>query len=213
MFDQSPDGLLMAHAESFRIVDANPAMLKSLGYSLNELRALTLPQLLVDERIDAENHCEHLRQPDPRVPLQLVQRCRDGTALSVEAVGHRLELAGEALLAFTVSDVTVKRQVEQQQRKKQQQLDHLAHHDQLTGLPNRLYIAQYLPAAIEEARRGNLMLAVLFLDLDRFKHVNDSHGHEAGDHLLQEVARRVRAVVRKDDIVVRMGGDEFIVVL
>ncbi len=109
--------------------------------------------------------------------------------------------------------MTVKRQVEQHQRQRQQQLDHLAHHDPLTGLPNRLYFAQFLPAAIDEARRASTMLAVLFLDLDRFKHVNDSHGHEAGDHLLQEVARRVRTAVRKEDTVVRMGGDEFIVVL
>jgi diguanylate cyclase (GGDEF)-like protein/PAS domain S-box-containing protein len=213
VFQQSPHGLLMAHADTFQILDANPAMQQSVGYSLAELRALTLPQLLVDERTDDEAHCERLRQPDPRIPLQLVQRCRDGTALNVEVVGHRLELAGQALLAFTVSDVTVKRQAEQLQRKKQQQLSHLAHHDPLTGLPNRLYLAQFLPPAIEEARQGSSMLAVLFLDLDRFKHVNDSHGHEAGDHLLQEVARRVQAVVRKDDIVVRMGGDEFIVVL
>jgi len=213
VFEQSPNGLLIAHGETFRIVDANAAMRQSLGYSLRELRKLTLPQLLVDERIDAESLRSRLRQPDPGIPIPLVQRCRDGTMLNVEAIGHRLSLDGAALLAFTISDVTVKRLVEHQQRKKQQQLDHLAHHDPLTGLPNRLYFAQYLPAAIEEARRANTILAVLFLDLDRFKHVNDSHGHEAGDHLLQEVARRVRNAVRKEDTVVRMGGDEFIVVL
>ncbi len=211
--EQSPNGLLIAHGDSFRIIEANPAMQQSLGYSLRELRKLTLPQLLVDERIDAESLSTRLRQPAPGIPMPLVQRCRDGTMLNVEAVGHWLDVAGETLLAFTVCDVTAKRQLEQQQRKKQQQLDHLAHHDPLTGLPNRLYFAQFLPAAIEEARRANTMLAVLFLDLDRFKHVNDSHGHEAGDHLLQEVARRVRTAVRKEDTVVRMGGDEFIVVL
>jgi diguanylate cyclase (GGDEF)-like protein/PAS domain S-box-containing protein len=213
VYEQSPNGLLLAHAGSFRILDANPAMQRSLGYSLAELRTMSLPQLLVDERVDPESLLRQLRQPDPRVPLRLIQRCRDGSALDTEATGHRLDLAGEALLAFTVCDVTVKRQVEHQQLKKQQHLDHLAHHDQLTGLPNRLFLAQFLPTAIEEARRGGIMLAVLFLDLDRFKHVNDSRGHETGDKLLQEVARRVRAAVRKDDVVVRMGGDEFIVVL
>ena len=85
--------------------------------------------------------------------------------------------------------------------------------DQLTGLPNRLYLAAYLPGAIEDAKRTGTMLAVLFLDLDRFKHINDSRGHETGDKLLKAVAQRIRATMRNEDIVVRMGGDEFIVVL
>lgn len=96
---------------------------------------------------------------------------------------------------------------------KQQRLDHLAHHDQLTGLPNRLFLAAHLPGAIADAKLNGALLAVLFLDLDRFKHINDSRGHETGDQLLKIVAQRVRATVRNEDVVVRMGGDEFIVVL
>jgi diguanylate cyclase (GGDEF)-like protein len=95
----------------------------------------------------------------------------------------------------------------------QQRLDHLAHHDQLTGLPNRLFLAAHLPGAIEETQRSGQMLAILFLDLDRFKHINDSRGHETGDELLRVVAKRIRAAVRAVDVVVRMGGDEFIVIL
>ncbi|HXN80555.1 MAG TPA: EAL domain-containing protein, partial [Steroidobacteraceae bacterium] len=89
----------------------------------------------------------------------------------------------------------------------------LAHHDQLTGLPNRLYLAAHLPGDIEEAKQSGTVLAVLFLDLDRFKHINDSRGHETGDKLLKTVAQRVRATVRAQDVVVRMGGDEFVVIL
>jgi diguanylate cyclase (GGDEF)-like protein len=96
---------------------------------------------------------------------------------------------------------------------KQKHLDRLAHHDQLTGLPNRLFLQAHLPEAIERATAEKRLLAVLFLDLDRFKHINDSRGHEVGDKLLQEIAKRVRAAVRPDDVVVRMGGDEFVVVL
>jgi diguanylate cyclase (GGDEF)-like protein len=117
------------------------------------------------------------------------------------------------LYALTTRDVTVRRRVEAQLLEKQQHLDHLAHHDQLTGLPNRLFLAAHLPGAIEEAKRSGNMLAVLFLDLDRFKHINDSRGHETGDKLLKAVAQRIRNTTRTDDIVVRMGGDEFIVVL
>ncbi|HET9445249.1 MAG TPA: diguanylate cyclase, partial [Steroidobacteraceae bacterium] len=107
----------------------------------------------------------------------------------------------------------IQRKVEAQLLDKQQRLDRLAHHDQLTGLPNRLFLAAHLPLAMEESRKTRTPLAVLFLDLDRFKHVNDTHGHEVGDKLLQEVAQRIQSSVRSEDIVVRMGGDEFVVIL
>jgi diguanylate cyclase (GGDEF)-like protein len=109
--------------------------------------------------------------------------------------------------------VSLRRKIESQLLEKQQHLDHLAHHDQLTGLPNRLYLAAHLPEAIAEAQRTGASLAVLFLDLDRFKHINDSRGHEVGDKLLKTVAQRIKTTVRTEDVVVRMGGDEFIVVL
>ena len=107
----------------------------------------------------------------------------------------------------------VRRKIEAQLLENQQRLDRLAHHDQLTGLPNRLFLSAHLPVAMEEAKRTKLAFAVLFLDLDRFKHVNDTHGHETGDKLLQAVAQRVKDAVRADDIVVRMGGDEFVILL
>lgn len=107
----------------------------------------------------------------------------------------------------------IRRKIEAQLLDNQQRLDKLAHHDQLTGLPNRLFLAANLPIAVETARKASMPLAVLFLDLDRFKHINDTRGHETGDKLLQAVAARVREAVRSDDIVVRMGGDEFVVVL
>jgi diguanylate cyclase (GGDEF)-like protein len=107
----------------------------------------------------------------------------------------------------------IQRKVESQLLEKQQRLDRLAHHDQLTGLPNRHFLAVHLPVAMEESRKTRTPLAILFLDLDRFKHINDTHGHEVGDKLLQEVAQRIQASVRAEDIVVRMGGDEFVVIL
>lgn len=107
----------------------------------------------------------------------------------------------------------IQRKIEAQLLEKQQRLDRLAHHDLLTGLPNRLFLAAHLPVAMEQSRNTRTPLAILFLDLDRFKHINDTHGHEIGDKLLQEVAQRIQSSVRTDDIVVRMGGDEFVVIL
>lgn len=92
----------------------------------------------------------------------------------------------------------------------EQRLTHQATHDALTGLPNRTHLLERLSAAVEQAREGNgPPFAVLFLDLDRFKLVNDSMGHAAGDELLVEIAQRITGSVRADDIVARLGGDEF----
>lgn len=213
VLEQSPNGMLLADAVTLRIVDANPAFIATVGYSLAELRELAVPQVFVDDGLDVEALAARLRNPDIHVPMLLRERCKSGALLEVEATGFRLTLDGAELVAFGANDVTLRRKVEAQLLEKQEHLDHLAHHDQLTGLPNRLYLAHRLPGAIEEAKRSRTMLAVLFLDLDRFKHINDSRGHETGDRLLKTVAERVRATVREGDIVVRMGGDEFIVVL
>jgi diguanylate cyclase (GGDEF)-like protein/PAS domain S-box-containing protein len=94
-----------------------------------------------------------------------------------------------------------------------ERIEQLAHYDTLTGLPNRFLFRQRADEAIASARRHKKPLALLFLDLDRFKFVNDTQGHEAGDRLLQEVAGRVRSCVRGSDTVGRLGGDEFLVLL
>ncbi len=211
--EQSPHGVLIADATSLQVLVANPAVQRSLGYSLSELKSLTLGEIFQDESGDSDAVIARLRTPDPRLPLSLHQRCKNGTLVDVEIAGNRLELDGDAVLAFTMNDVTLRRKIESQLLEKQQHLDHLAHHDQLTGLPNRLYLAAHLPEALAEARGTGVTLAVLFLDLDHFKHINDSRGHEVGDKLLKTVAQRIRTTVRDEDLVVRMGGDEFIVVL
>ncbi|MEO8298032.1 MAG: EAL domain-containing protein [Burkholderiales bacterium] len=92
-------------------------------------------------------------------------------------------------------------------------VEYLAYHDGLTGLPNRSLFSKLLGQSIQQANRYNRRLAVMFLDLDRFKQVNDTLGHEAGDQLLQEVAARLKACLRDSDTVARLGGDEFVVLL
>lgn len=94
-----------------------------------------------------------------------------------------------------------------------QKLEHLAHHDPLTDLPNRMLLNARLKHAIEHATRSGVSLALLFLDLDRFKNINDVYGHPFGDELLRQVASRLRDCVRLDDTVARLGGDEFVVLL
>ena len=103
------------------------------------------------------------------------------------------------------------RRIERQRAQKEQQLVHLAHHDVLTGLPNRMLLNERLEQALQLANRGQ-GFAVLYLDLDRFKIINDTLGHTIGDELLKAVAERLRGCIRETDTVARMGGDEFAIV-
>ena len=97
------------------------------------------------------------------------------------------------------------------QRHLQQQLEHHAGHDELTGLPNRRLLWEHLDLALASLERGGRSLALLLCDLDRFKAVNDTFGHAAGDDLLRQVGRRLQAIVRPQDVLARYGGDEFVV--
>lgn len=112
--------------------------------------------------------------------------------------------------------ITITEELEQemtQRIKAQEKITYLAYHDHLTDLPNRLHFMEHLNHGIQLAKRMAKLLAVLFLDIDGFKMINDSMGHQAGDMLLVEVSERLKAVLRKSDIIARLGGDEFIILI
>ncbi|MDQ2068876.1 bifunctional diguanylate cyclase/phosphodiesterase [Natronospira bacteriovora] len=133
---------------------------------------------------------------------------RDGSRFVAlnSAVAIHDEVEGVTYLDGVISDITERKEAEKK-------INYLAHYDTLTGLPNRTLLRDRMEQAIAKARRDNTYLAVLFIDLDRFKNVNDSLGHAVGDRLLEEVARRLKRDTRAEDTVSRQGGDEFIVLL
>ena len=212
IIDQTNDGIVIVDAESLKVQYCNPAFLARIGYSENESGDLTLTDIFADAGSPPDTMLERLKDADPKRSLDLQLRCKGGALVDVEVRCNPLEADGREGLAYVTHDVSVRRKAEQQLIDNQQRLDRMAHHDQLTGLPNRHHLATFLPEAIADAQAANTMLGVVFLDLDRFKHINDTRGHETGDKLLQEVARRLRTCVRDSDVVIRMGGDEFVVV-
>ncbi|MGE5504659.1 MAG: diguanylate cyclase domain-containing protein [Actinomycetota bacterium] len=131
---------------------------------------------------------------------------KDGREVPLEIAVREMEQGGQVAYTSVVRDITLRKRAEERLR-------HLAHHDPLTGLPNRFLLADRLDAAINRAVRHHTPLAVIYIDLDRFKPVNDQYGHAVGDKLLVQVANDLAMAVRKTDTVARVGGDEFVALL
>jgi diguanylate cyclase (GGDEF)-like protein/PAS domain S-box-containing protein len=212
IIDQANDGIVIVDALTQQVLYTNPAFLERLGYTDLEAQALTLRDIFADGNASPESVLARLRESSSQMALSMQHRCKNGSLIDVEVRCNALDVDGRNVRAYVTHDVSLRRKAEQQLIENQNRLDRMAHHDQLTGLPNRHYLSAFLPEAIAAATAANTMLGVVFIDLDRFKHINDTRGHETGDKLLQEVATRLRAVVRDTDVVIRMGGDEFVVV-
>ncbi len=137
---------------------------------------------------------------------EVTARRRDGSEFVAEMTLWAIGEADDASFNLFARDIS-------ERKRREEQVKHMAFHDTLTGLPNRLQFEQYLERALQRARRHELAVAVLYLDVDKFKQVNDTLGHDAGDDLLRGVAGRLREAARGDDLVVRLGGDEFLIVI
>jgi diguanylate cyclase (GGDEF)-like protein len=155
----------------------------------------------------AGNH----EQPAESRPAQLIRG--DDQRRDVEFTVVDLDAGtGGRVHAMLLQDISHRREAERRAQEHQLSLQHLATHDALTGLPNRTYLNEELPRLIDEAARRGDSLSILYIDCDNFKNINDSRGHSIGDDYLRNVARRLRDSIASPDLVVRMGGDEFLVV-
>jgi diguanylate cyclase (GGDEF)-like protein/PAS domain S-box-containing protein len=185
------------------VLDANPALCALFGQTLDELRGRSVLDFLP---LDQRQRAIDVMAGDQEIAYESQVIHPDGRHLPVEFITRTLTRDGERTRMVIVRDIR-DRQVAQER------IHHLAHHDPLTGLPNRLHLMAHLEQQITAARQSDSQLALLFIDVDHFKRVNDSLGHLAGDALLQTVARRLTEALRTTDIVARFGGDEFLVLL
>jgi diguanylate cyclase (GGDEF)-like protein/PAS domain S-box-containing protein len=200
--DATFEGILM-HSDG-KIADANGAMARLMGMPVDTLvgrsvlslvNETSLPMLRkqMEANIEAATEIELKRPDGTLVPAEILTRTfggQDGTA---------------ATKVLAVRDISERKEAEERIR-------HMAHHDALTGLPNRRMFVDRLHQVLARSKRDGTTVAVLCLDLDRFKHVNDLGGHAAGDELLRQVARRLNDSIRTEDTAARLGGDEFAVI-
>ena len=207
-FSQAAVGIALLGPDG-RLLRVNRKMAQILGFTEVELlqrffQQLTLEDDLADEllllgRLKAGEIADFQREK------RLVRR--DGSPVWVNlSVSMMRDANGNQRFISVIEDISRRKQAEDA-------LTRLASHDALTGLPNRLLLQDRLAQAIAHACRSGAQVGVLFIDLDRFKHVNDSLGHDAGDRMIVEIAQRLATSLRESDTVARQGGDEFVVVL
>ncbi|HWF36071.1 MAG TPA: EAL domain-containing protein [Solirubrobacteraceae bacterium] len=205
LLETAPDAMVIVD-EASRIVLVNSQTERLFGYARDELIGQSV-ELLVPRRFPSDHPETFAVGPHARPlggDLDLYARRKNGREFPVEISVSPLETEEGKLISSAIRDVT-------ERKLARDALAHQARHDSLTGLPNRGLFLDRLEHAIARAKRSRSTLAVLFLDIDDFKLVNDTLGHEAGDRLLVEMTPRLRAALRPGDTVARFGGDEFVV--
>ncbi len=206
LFDNNPMPMWVFDAETTDFLGVNDAAVQHYGYTRATFLRMKLPQIW--PRDEWVTHTEALQQiGDAYQSTRNWRHLRaDGSEIEVLTFGRRVSFEGRDGFLVAVVDIT-------ERRKAEARIAHMAHHDGLTNLPNRELYQDRLKQALEQSQPGNTHVAVLCVDLDLFKNVNDSFGHPMGDRLLKLVADRLRSQVRGNNLVARLGGDEFAVIL
>jgi diguanylate cyclase (GGDEF)-like protein/PAS domain S-box-containing protein len=206
LFERNLAGVYRATLDG-RLLECNEAFARILGYSSRDEVLAHSAWDLFFNREDREASLARLKEKGSLTNFEVRVRRRDGTSLwALENETLIPGKDGADLVEGTLIDITERKMAEER-------IEFHAYHDPLTGLPNRMFLKDRLHLALAQARRSGRGFAVVWLDLDHFKEINDSLGHGVGDRILQDVAARLRDCVREEDAVARLGGDEFLLLL
>jgi diguanylate cyclase (GGDEF)-like protein/PAS domain S-box-containing protein len=203
LFEQNAAGVCLATL-SGHIVDCNATFAEMVGYTVEELTSRELGDVL--ERAAVDEIRSHLQETPTLRGLEIELQRQDRERVSAVANLSLLGRDERALLHMTAVDISDRKRAEEQ-------IEFHAYHDALTQLPNRRLFVERLEMSLLVAKRVRENVGVLFIDLDRFKNINDTLGHSVADALLVEIAQRLRSCVRQTDTVARYGGDEFTIIL
>ncbi len=205
MFERHSAVMLLIEPLSGMIVDANPAAASFYGYPLIYLRGKALSSINLQTETQISDEMQQA-VVEERNYFIFNHRLANGDIRTVEVHSSPVNFKNKSLLFAIIHDITDRKLAEEQIR-------HLAYYDTLTKVPNRRLLNDRLDQTIVASKRNSRYGALMFLDLDNFKPLNDLHGHKAGDSLLIEAARRISSCIRETDTVARFGGDEFVVML
>jgi len=203
--DTVPAGILVLRVQDGKVIFSNRFFHETLGAGGEQVLGSSWNDFFVDAEERQNLMLEFVHHDEVR-NFELRLKRKDGGVVWGLASMSSIPIEDEDLLLFAFIDVTPLKEAEAK-------IEALANYDTLTELPSRRLFSDRLEKAVERAERAETDMAVLFIDLDGFKAVNDTLGHEAGDLVLKEVAKRLRDCVRKPDTVARLGGDEFIVII
>jgi diguanylate cyclase (GGDEF)-like protein/PAS domain S-box-containing protein len=206
LFDNNPMPMWVFDAQTMGFLSVNDAAVQHYGYSRATFLGMQLQEIWPQD--EWVSHTQALQQVGDAFSSGRNWRHlkADGSEIEVMTFGRRVTFEDRDGFLVAVVDVT-------ERRKAEARIAHMAHHDGLTDLPNRELYQDRLKQALEQSEDGNTRVAVLCIDLDLFKNVNDSFGHPMGDRLLKMVADRLRSEVRGNNLAARLGGDEFAVIL
>ncbi len=206
IYQHSHDAILLFEPKDGRLVDCNDRACQLFGLSATVLKSMHLPELHDEDTAYLRGLVDDVMHQAGGRSLRLSYRAGDGRIVPAEVSISHIALNDDNLLLCIARDISER---ENSARK----IEHLAYHDILTGLPNRMLLTDRVNRALARARRTGQVGALLFLDLDKFKRINDSLGHSIGDELLKQLATRLLNTLREEDTVARLGGDEFVMLL